>query len=717
MSGRLAQQVDLCSDWMESVKSSDSQCSIARRGSLIALYLGWASSIPAAETVSAKSEGGGTAYTTHCAACHGANLEGGFGPPLNSDAFIKKWVRLPKSALSRHISTNMPPAAPGSLDSVTYAAVIDFVDVQSGLAGARDRVAKTQQDNEATSEDKASGPAHQDAIYLATRQRLNALIQAIRPVTEEQLRNPSGHDWLAWAGGRSSQSFSPLEQIHRGNAQHLTLAWSLALRPGTNAIAPLVHDGIMFVNHSGTVQALDASNGEVIWSYERPAAIRRQPISQPRGIALYDEAVYVPTIDNHVLALEAKTGRLLWDHEIAKAESALQITSAPIVARGKVLQGMSGCFGSVHPGGCFIVALDAKTGNELWRFATIAKPGEPNGDSWNGAPMDERFGASVWSAGSYDPDLNLAYFGTSQTYHVAPLLKAGTRRHQSTDALYTDTTLALNPDTGKLVWYYQHLPGDIWNMDWAFERTLIDLPRPSGALKAILTVGKLGIVEALDAKTGKYLWSVDLGLQNLITAIDPKTGTKSINPDAVLATDQPKVVCPSVFGARAWPTLAYDPQTGRLYLPLAESCMKLSYAASTGDIVHGDLLPPLNHDGNFGQVVALDVQSRSVTWRVRRRMLPASAALATASGLLFEGTRDGRFRASDSSTGATLWEAQLNATPSSFPLSFMVNGRQHIAVVTGGGNVWDAGMRRLTPELPAAQVGTTLWVFALPTRM
>src|SRR5690606_31567957 len=148
------------------------------------------------------------------------------------------------------------------------------------------------------------------------------------------------------------------------------------------------------------------------------------------------------------------------------------------------------------------------------------------GDSWNGAPMQARFGASVWSAGSYDPELNLVYFGTSQTYHVAPLLAPGANPRHSRDALYTDTTLALNPDTGKLVWHYQHFPGDVWNMDWAFERTIVELPAGEGVRKAILTVGKLGIVEALDAKTGQYLWSVDLGLQNLITGIDPHTGQK-----------------------------------------------------------------------------------------------------------------------------------------------------------------------------------------------
>ncbi|MBM0108922.1 PQQ-binding-like beta-propeller repeat protein [Steroidobacter sp. S1-65] len=664
----------------------------------------------------AVEDEGQAAYLANCASCHGETLSGGFGPPLSTEAFRKKWAGSPKSFLQMYIASRMPPAAPKSLDAATYAAVTDFVDMRSGLVNARTSGVESKDVPSAPEQGAAISPvtANCDETCRATLNRLASLIKATRPVSEARLREPNRNDWLGWSGGRSSQNYSALTQINRSNVRSLSLAWSLALSPGTNAIAPLVNDGVMFVNHSGTVQALDARNGDVIWSYTRAATNKRMPISQPRGFALHEGAVYVPTLDNHVLALDAKTGTLLWDRTIAPSESGLVITAAPLVARGKVFQGMSGCFGKQYPGGCFIVALDTKTGREVWRFNTIARPGLPGGDSWNGAPVEERFGASVWSAGSYDPQLNLVYFGTAQTYYVKDLLKVNPSGKRSANALYTNTTLALDPDTGRLVWHYQHLPGDVWNLDWAFERTIVEMHAPDGVRKAILTAGKLGIVEALDASTGKYLWSFDLGLQNLIKTIDPD-GRKHINPDALLVPGQPKLICPSPYGARAWPTLAYDPQTEHLYLPLAESCIHMSYDAATGELAYplNALVPPPDHDGKFGQVVALDVRNQTVTWRSRRRMLPASAALATAGGLLFEGSRDHRFRALDSATGATLWEVKLNETPSSFPLSFMVEGRQYIAVVTGGGNPWDVNMRSFTPELPAAQVGTTLWVFHL----
>ncbi|RYD90166.1 MAG: hypothetical protein EOP61_30140, partial [Sphingomonadales bacterium] len=376
----------------------------------------------------------------------------------------------------------------------------------------------------------------------------------------------------------ASHGYSPLKQIDRANVGTLGLAWSLSLASGTNAIAPIVHDGVMFINSNGTVQALDARNGESIWKFVRPATTTRVPNSQTRGMALYGDALFVPTIDNHVIALDARTGRVRWDHVIGKPAEQLQLTAAPLVVRGKVIQGVAGCQGGEYGGGCYIVALDAATGEEAWRFRTIARPGEPGGDSWNGAPWNKRYGGSVWVTGSYDADLNLVYFGVGQTYSISTLLDPQGRKGTSTDALFTNTTLAINPDSGKLVWHYQHAPGDVWDLDWSFERTLATL----GGRRIVVTGGKLGIFDALDAKTGDYLWSRDLGLQNLVTAIDPKSGRKRYDPALTPVVGTPKLVCPSTIGNRNWMSTAYDPGTHLLYVPVTPTCMDYSRMAQAG---------------------------------------------------------------------------------------------------------------------------------------
>ena len=414
-----------------------------------------------------------------------------------------------------------------------------------------------------------------------------------------------------------------------------------------------------------------------------------------------------------MLALDPKTCKLLWDQEVGETAAMRQMTGAPLAVHGKIIQGVSGCLGHDYPGGCFIVALDAATGEELWRFYSIARPDQPGGDSWNGAPLNQRFGVSVWTAGSYDPDLNLVYFGTGQTYTISTLLKPNARKGQSKDALYSDSTLALNPDTGKLVWYYQHFPGDVWDLDWAFEQTLIKLEDPTGPLKAVVTSGKLGIIDALDAKTGRYLWSRDMGVQNLVIAIDPRTGHKTYDPRLIPDRGEPKLVCPSSLGGRDWAATAYDPQSGVMYLPMSESCMDISFNETNwGDMLIAARVPPKN-DGKFGRIVAINLRNRQIVWTNRRRAPQSSAVLATAGGLIFEGGRDRWFRALDSGTGRTLWQTRLEDTPNSFPISFAVGATQYVAVVSGGGTPLDLQFRKFTPEIRSSIGSKTLLVFSL----
>ncbi len=491
-------------------------------------------------------------------------------------------------------------------------------------------------------------------------------------------------------------------------------SWSLP--PGPNTATPLVHDGVLFVQGYGDiVEALDAASGDLLWHFQRPLPEGARPAVK-KDIAIYGNKIYAATSDVHMLALDAKTGKLIWDKTLGESKTGMQLTGGPLVARGKVMIGTGG----QQPGGNFIIALDAETGVEAWRFRTIPLPNEPGGNTWNGLPTEKRSGASSWVPGSYDPDLNLAYFGVAQTYDTGPLRIASKEPGITNDALYTDSTLAINPDTGKLVWHFQHVANDQWDYDWVFERTLVRLPVNGQTKTLSVTAGKIAIYDAVEAATGKYVFSVDLGLQNVITAIDPKTGAKTINPALVPGDGEAKIVCPHAGGARSWIPSAYNPETKTLYSPLVESCMDLTPVGkgergflTTG--VRPSLRPRLDSDGNYGRVQATNLETRKTVWIQRQRAPETSGILATAGGLVFSGSIDRWFSARNDSTGAELWRARLNDVPGSAPISFAVNGKQYIALTVGNGSAHAATWPSLVPEIqnPPGR-GGTLWLFELP---
>ena len=422
---------------------------------------------------------------------------------------------------------------------------------------------------------------------------------------------------------------------------------------------------------------------------------------------------------------------LRWDHAVVSPEQGahpgqfdgayFHISGGPLLANGKVIVGVS--LGIDTGGGDYIVGLDAQSGTEIWRFNTIARPGQPGGDSWNGAPLNERFGSGVWSIGSYDPDLNLVYFGTGNTYDVGTLLTP--RAHQSlanNDALYTDSTVALDADTGKLSWYYQHMNRDVWDLDWAFEQTLVTVPVNGKPTKLLVTGGKMAIFDAVNRADGRYVFSKDVGIQNLVASIDAKTGRKLIKPELEPQAGRTDLICPIATGARNWPTTAFDPASDYLYVPLLDNtCMDYNWVArGATDIAAGgqDMRlrgrPRPGNDGNFGRIEAIDLTTGRVVWTRRQRAPIASSLLTSAGGLVFGGARDRHFRAYDSANGTVLWEAILNASPSSSPATFSVGGVQYLAVIAGGGGALDSGSRSLTPEIIDPPAGTTLWVFRLP---
>jgi len=539
-------------------------------------------------------------------------------------------------------------------------------------------------------------------------------LDKLTPVTDAQLQNPPAGDWLTWRRTYDDLGFSPLKQIDRTNVAGLRVAWTWSLPNGPNEATPLVHDGVIFVHSFGDrVQALDAVTGDLLWHYARELPEGARP-GVKRNLSIYGSTLLVPTSDSHIVALDSKTGRIVWDHAVGDFKQ-YRVSGGPLVAKGKVMLGVTGR----SSGGNYILALDCVTGEEAWRFYTIARPGEPGGDSWNGLPLEKRNGASVWTAGSYDPTLNLAYFGVAQTYDTGPLLHPVNQPGVTNDGLYTDSTLAINPDTGKLVWHFQHMANDQWDLDWAFERQLIKLPMNGTTRTVAVTAGKEAIYDAVDAATGNYAFSIDLGLQNVVTAIDPKTGAKTINPKVVPGDGETKMVCPHAGGAKNWIPSSYNPDTKMLYIPLTESCMDLTPTpegkrASLSSGVNWTLRPRPDSDGKYGRVEAINLMTREVVWTQRQRAPQTTGALATAGGIVFTGSMDRFVRAYNDSNGKVLWEMRLNDIPNSCPIAYSVSDRQYIAVVVGGGGAIPATWPPLIPEIQnPPEHGAALWVFEL----
>jgi alcohol dehydrogenase (cytochrome c) len=567
---------------------------------------------------------------------------------------------------------------------------------------------------------------NEDETFKAITAKRAALLNGLSLVTQQMLDNPPAGDWLVWRRTYEGLGYSPLEQINKRNVATLTGTWSWSLPVSPNEITPLVHDGVMFLASANRVQALDAVTGDLLWQYVRqlPAAFGTGGAAIAKNLAIHQDRLFVPTADRHLVALNVRTGAVIWDHEIiAASDVGPVISGGPIVAKDKVIIGVSRC--NTYKGGCFITALDTATGAEKWRFYTIARPDQPGGDTWNGAPLDERYGGAVWIAGSYDPALNLLYFGLGQTYSSATLLapRPGQTQVGNNDALYTDSTVALDPDTGRLAWHYQHMNRDVWDMDWVFERSLIDLPIKGVNRKVSVTAGKMAIIDVIDRTDGQYLFSKDLGLQNLVSAIDPVTGRKTINPALAPEVGVTKLVCPHAGGARAWPATAYNPRTKILYLPLVEACGDFVWmprdpkdVAAGGTDFRWTLKKRPDADGRFGRVEAVNLETGKTVWTYRGRAPQVSAILATGGGLIFEGDRERMFRARDEMTGKILWQVRLNAVASSFPITYAVAGKQYVAVVTGGGGNHEATWINLTPEIVGPPPAITVQVFALPDR-
>ena len=540
-----------------------------------------------------------------------------------------------------------------------------------------------------------------DPVAQARLATLRGPLDRLTPVTDAMLREPSPNDWLMWRRTYNGWGHSPLAQIDRENVKNLTVAWTWGMNStGYTEFTPLVHDGILFLwNYGEKIQALDATNGNLLWEYTHvlPEGFTREVFYRTkRSLAIGGNKLILPTTDMRIVALDVKTGQPVWDVSVDDPANTRVYNGGPLVINGKVIMGASGCApgGAPRAAGCFITGHDLETGRELWRFNTIAQPGEPGGDTWNNLPADRRWGASVWTPPSYDAELNLLFVGTGSPFPWSSIERgtynpAGGGRNG--DGLYFNSTLAMNPDTGKLVWYYQHLPNDTFDQDYAFERIIVPIEWQGRRRKAVLTAGKPAVVEALDAATGEFLYAVDPGAQNIFT-FDPSSGVKTLLPPG-----PPEGIrrCPSNNGARNYLAGAFSPSTNLYYLSVNDVC--------TGK---GGETPD--------RMIGMDVHTGKFLLDQSSRVMQSSAKLTTAGGLLFSGAADRYFRAYDDRDGKVLWQMRLQDVPNAFPITYMVGGKQYVAMIAGNPGLIGNGAARAAAEFQRPTPTSVLWVWQLP---
>jgi len=575
------------------------------------------------------------------------------------------------------------------------------------------------------------------AALCALATHAAAQLPEFRPVTDAVLANPDPADWLMLNRTFDQQRFSTLDQINKGNVGQLRMAWSRGLPAGTQESTPIVYRGVMYLYAPGaSIQAVDATNGDLIWEYVRdyPQGVRPQA-ARNKSLGIYEDMIYFAAPDGVLVALDAKSGKVRWE---TKVDNGGQTAGGILVADGKVLTNRTCIAPANVRSNCFIAAHDAKTGKEVWRFHTTAAAGEPGGNTWADMPTEQR-AASPWGLpGSYDPKRKLTYWGVANPDPYTRLTRHG--RHDAVPFtapvnLYSNSTLALDIETGKLAWYYQELPGDDWDADHNQERILARVhvsPDPkhvkwiSSALprgeerEVVVTVGEGGGMFVLDQESGRFLWGHPFPFDDPninMGDIDLKTGATSVNPDKLFKKDGDKILgC--YHNTRGLWSIAYHPGKNSVYVPFQDQCLSMTANLNTkaGWGPRAGVMRPGIDPKKFMNIAKIDISTGEMKILHSQPQPGQGSALVTAGDLMFWGDMNRRLRAFDADTGKILWETVVGGMVMNSTITYGVNGKQYVMVFTGEGQSVSAGPLGLTQKsMPKAVRGhNAIFVFALP---
>ena len=531
-------------------------------------------------------------------------------------------------------------------------------------------------------------------------------------VTDDMLLNATkeSNNWLMAGRDYASTRFSPLQQINTKNIKRLVPKWTFSL--GTldaQNTTPLVNGGVMYVTAAhGRTYAVDAKTGSMIWQYahQLPEDVGKAMCCDigNRGAALYNDKVFVTTPDAHVVALDAKTGKKVWDVRLGDYKKSYTMTVDPLIVKGKVVVGLSG---AEYPTRLFIEALDAETGQQAWRRYTVPAPGEPGSDTWGKDPDNLKYGgASAWITGSYDPQLDLMYWGTGNPNPDWD----GVGREG--DNLYSNSTLALDPNTGAIKFHFQYTPFDVWDFDGVNELVLADL----GSEKVWLHGDRNGFLYKIDRTNGKFKYGKEISKVNWATGFTPE-GRPVVNPEKVPTYDyEAKDICPASEGVKWWNPMSYSPAKKMVFVPSREICTDIKSAK--GERAEGKPhwgIGSIKWNKGHGQLVAFDAASGEKKWTVEAPSPFMSGVLSTGGGLVFAGTPEGEFKAYDQSTGRELWSYQTGSGIVGSPMSFAIDGKQYVAVPSGfgGWTGWATIGGGGAPHLKDSRKGGYVTVFGL----